>query len=216
MIAVSQHFSFMEALEPAARERLTAGSNPLRASAGDRLFCAGGRVPGLAFLDTGVIRVMRPLQAGRSILLYRVMPGESCVISLASVLSDVRSPASAFVERDISGVFVPRDVAQELIRSSTTFREYAFGALGERLGDVIRLIDEIATQTLEQRLAACLLRKPEPIEITHRELAEELGSVREVVSRILDDFRRRGLLKTRRGLIEIIARNEIEEISRSG
>lgn len=186
----------------------------LRPPCGAQLFGIGADCPGFAMLTAGTIRVVRPLETGRSILLYRVRPGESCIVSIASLLGDTPCIGRAIAEDEIQGVLASPELFRDLIEHVPRFRSHVFEALSSRLGDVIQLLERVTTQSLHQRVAAWLLEQRAPMCTTHGEIADELGTVREVVSRILGDFDRQGLVRLARGSIEVLNASGLEEITK--
>jgi CRP/FNR family transcriptional regulator len=146
-------------------------------------------------------------------LLYRVGPGESCIVSIAALLGEAPCLGRADVEHAVRGALAPPKLFGELVERSPDFRAHVFATLGRRLGDVIRLLETVTTYPLTQRVAALLLSVGAPVSATHRDIADELGTVREVVSRILGDFERRGVVQLGRGRIGVVDRRTLEKIA---
>jgi len=143
---------------------------------------------------------------GREIVLYRVSGGETCVMTTACLLAHENYGAEGMAETDITAVAISNTTFRTLLGASERFRDFVFSAYGERLADLMVLVEEVAFRRLDLRLADFLVKNQNggTIETTHQALAVELGSVREVVSRVLKEFERRGWVKLARGRIEVM------------
>ncbi|HEX9677091.1 MAG TPA: Crp/Fnr family transcriptional regulator [Anaerolineales bacterium] len=179
-----------------------------RIPAGRDVFAEGDQVDAIALLISGVVRVYTIGETGREITLYRFGTGESCILTANAILSRRSFPAIATVERDAEAVMIPAETFRDWVRRYDLWREFVFDLLSQRLASVMAIVEQVAFQRMDTRLAAFLLersRSQNPVRITHQEIAAELGSSREVVSRILEDFAARGLIRTARGAIEILS-----------
>ena len=152
----------------------------------------------------GSIRVRKLAPQGKELLLYRVAAGESCILTSSCLLGARDYTASAIAETDVSVLAMPRALFLDLLGSEPAFRNEVFELFAARLADLMTLVDAVAFQRLDQRLAGRLLGHGAIVTISHLELAQELGSVREIVSRLLGDFAQRGALRLGRGRIEIL------------
>jgi CRP/FNR family transcriptional regulator len=179
-----------------------------RIPAGRDVFAEGDRVDAIALLISGVVRVYTIGETGREITLYRFGTGESCILTANAILSQQSFPAIATVEGDAEAVMIPAATFRDWVRRYDRWREFVFDLLSQRLASVMAIVEEVAFQRMDTRLAAFLVersRKQNPVRMTHQEIAAELGSSREVISRILEDFAGRGLIRTARGAIEIVS-----------
>jgi len=179
-----------------------------RIPAGRDIFAGGDQVDAIALLISGVVRVYTIGETGREITLYRFGTGGSCILTANAILSRQSFPAIATVERDAEAVMIPAETFRGWVRRYDLWREFVFELLSQRLASVMAIVEEVAFQRMDTRLAAFLVersRNQNPLRITHQEIAAELGSSREVVSRILEDFAGRGLIRTARGAIEILS-----------
>ncbi len=162
----------------------------------------------LALLLSGVARVHKLAENGREITLYRVEPGQSCILTASCIMSGTPFPAIAECEEAAEAVLVPSGRVREWSGRSEVFREYLFGLMAQRLGNLIGTVEEVLFRRLDQRLAGYLLqrmaRSGPVLKATHQEIASDLGSSREVVSRLLKDFEGRGLIGTGRGSLRIL------------
>ncbi len=188
-----------------------------RIPAGRDVFNEGDLVDGIALLISGVVRVYKIGETGREITLYRFGTGESCILSANAILNQKNFPAIASVESEAEAVMIPAQVFREWVRRYDLWREFVFDLLSQRLSSVIMLIDEIAFRRMDLRIASLLLNRSQtqnPIHITHQEIASELGSSREVISRLIEDFSEQGIVRSGRGEVEILDLNALK--SRSG
>ena len=178
-----------------------------RIPAGRDVFVEGDRVDAIALLISGVVRVYKIGQTGREITLYRFGRGESCILTANVILSRQSFPAIATVEQQAEAVMIPADAFRDWVRRYDLWRDFVFELLSQRLAVVMEIVDEVAFSRMDTRVAALLLdrsRAANPLRVTHQEIAAELGSSREVISRIIEDFVSRGLLRVSRGTVEIL------------
>ena len=153
------------------------------------------------------MRVYKIGETGREITLYRFGLGESCILTANAILSDKSFPAIASVEQDAEAVMIPTETFRDWVRRYDIWREFVFDLLSQRLSSMMEIVDEVAFQRMDVRVAVWLLNQAKvqnPMRITHQQIAAELGSSREVISRLLEDFARAGLIRARRGTIEIL------------
>lgn len=178
-----------------------------RIPAGHDVFVDGDRVDGIALLLSGVVRVYKIGETGREITLYRFGLGESCILSANAIMSQKSFPAIATVEEDAEAVMIPAEVFREWVNKYELWREFVFDLLSERLSTVMTVVDEVVFKRMDRRVASLLLNQAvvqNPMRVTHQEIAAELGSSREVISRILEDFSREELINSGRGTIEVL------------
>lgn len=189
-----------------------------RVSAGDILYRDGDECTHLPLVVTGELLLSKHGESGRAITLYRVEDGESCILSTLSILNQELFPAEATSRSASSLVLVPAEVLRLLIDRDERWRQFVFSTYHQRLSGLIALIEEVVFGKLDVRLAELLLERSERrggvLRTTHQELAEELGSSREVVSRLLKEWERQGLLKLRRGEIALQDPEGLKEFHR--
>ncbi len=157
----------------------------------------------LMVLD-GAVRVTRPTAGGRELVLYRVQPGDSCILTVSCLLGRAVYPASGVAEGDLSGVLISHEWFDQLIAGQPRFRRFVFSFFAQRMTRLMTLIESVAFHRLDQRLADFLLREGPVLQVTHQMIADELGSVREVVSRLLKDLESQALVSLERGQIQVI------------
>ena len=213
-----EEFPVLAQLDPDSVRTLTESAQQVQMPAGTVVFQPGATCGAYLLLVEGTVRVQMVAENGREIVLYRVSGGETCVLTTACLMAHLEYGAEAVAETDIAAVAVPESVFRTLLAGSDVFREFVFSAYGARLTDLMVLVEEVAFRRLDLRLAEFLCKQGSgEIAMTHQALAVELGSVREVVSRVLKEFERRGWLKLSRGRLEILnaqgMRQYIESLS---
>ena len=190
---------------PAQRlDSLLAEAQLLKAPAGSVLFDAAQPCRGFPLVLEGAVRVAKLAPNGREILLYRVEPGQGCILSGGCLLGHSDYTARGIAEQDVTLLSIPPAPFQELMLQVEPFRRFVFGMYGERLAEVMELVEEVAFRRLDERLAQLLIHRGPVIEATHQKLADELGSVREIVSRLLRGFEERGWVKLERERITLL------------
>lgn len=204
---ISQALPFLQIASADIIRDFKANAYYARIPSGRDIFVEGDQVDGIALMMSGVVRVYKLGETGREITLYRFGEGESCVITANAILNQQDFPAIAQVEKDAEAVMIPAEVFSDWIRKYDAWREFVFNLVSNRLVSVMEIVDEVAFQRMDRRVASFLLDRSKlqnPITITHQEIANEIGSSREVISRLLEDFSNRGLVRLSRGEINIL------------
>ena len=194
--------------------RVEEASEPIRAPAGRHLFAEGIPCTHYPFLLEGSIRASKSSPEGHEILLYRLNPGESCVMTVVALLGDGFYPATGTAETKLLLYGIPQRLFLEMVLESPAFRIFVFDFLSRRLAHLMTLVDDVAFRRVDQRLASRLIRGRQPVVSTHQMLADDLGTSREVVSRILEAFQRSGMVRLGRRQIEIVDRDALERFHR--
>lgn len=183
--------------------RLVAATQRMSVPAGAILFDEQQPCRGFPFVLSGNIRVVKHAANGRELPLYRVMPGESCIITSSCLLGGADYNARGVTESETVLAFLPKTEFDWLL-THPPFRDFVFHLFAERIAELMQLVEEVAFRKLDQRLANLLLGRGGCIHLTHQQLADELGSVREMVSRLLKGFAEQGLVRLGRERIEIL------------
>ena len=211
-----EQFPGLSRLEPAIRDALNRKSAVVTVREGSVIFGPGKSPENLLLLLEGRVRVQQVSEAGREIVLYRVEAGQSCVLTTACLLAHEGYSAEGIAETDVRAVAIPRTVFDDLIAQSVTFRTFIFTAYSKRITDLFQIIEDIAFQRVDIRLAQKLLdlaRGTGQIKATHQQLAAELGTAREVISRQLGEFQRRGWIRQSRGSVELVEPDGLERLA---
>ena len=211
-------FEGLKRLPPDLRQALIDGSQVVEVPAGTQVFAPGQSADNLLLLLDGTVRVQQKSDTGREVFLYRVNAGESCVLTTACMLAFEDYSADGIAETDVRAVAIPRATFDELAARSPVFRDFIFKAYSRRITDLFTLIDDIVFQRMDVRLAARLLElagESGVVHATHQVLANELGTAREVISRTLSEFHRRGWVEQSRGEVRLVGRSGLERLARS-
>ena len=172
----------------------------------------------LSMLLEGVGRVYKLSPGGREVTLYRIRAGEACVLTASCIMNRDSFPAMAVTETPVRAVVVAPDRVRNWICEEQRWQHFIFGLLSHRLASIISVVEEVAFKRIDVRLADkfahSLAQGETSLQMTHAELAADLGSSREVVSRILKDFSQRGLIETSRGSIRLTDPAAIEHLAR--
>lgn len=210
------NFPGLRKLHPDVAGPLVEASRIVRLPAGTRIFGPGQAPDAFLLLIRGTVRVQQVSEAGREIVLYRVSAGESCALTTACLMGYEDYQAEAIAETDVEAVAIPRATFDDLIARSTDFRRFVFTAFSQRVTDLFRVIEEVAFSRVDVRLAQRLLERANAqghVELTHQQLAAELGTAREVVSRQLNEFQRRGWIAASRGSIDLVRPKELRQLA---
>ncbi len=186
---------------------------------GSHLFREADRCECFMWLLEGTVRVYKHSCEGREITLYRVNPGEFCVLSLQSLLTGSGFPAEAVADTDLIGITMTHAEFDQAIDESKEFRQYLLQNLSQRLGDIVQLVAEVTFHRLDLRLACLIGQQFErsngaPLKITHAQLARELGTTREMVSRILKELEHQQCIALSRGEISLVSSEGLNWFSR--
>ena len=212
-------FPGLAQLEAPVRRTVAARSRIVDLPAGSEIFGPGKAPDSLLLLLDGVVRVQQVAETGREIVLYRVQARESCIMTTACLLAYEDYSAQGIAETDVRAAALPRAVFEDLVASSAAFRRFVFTAYARRMADLFQVIEEVAFRRIDIRLAQKLLNlmdKGAVVHRTHQELATELGTAREVVSRTLRDFQQRGWLDVRRGRVDVTDRDALARLAATG
>lgn len=213
-----EQFQGLSALPENVKQYLVDESKVMHVPAGKAVFGPGAVPDSLLFLLNGRVRVQQTSESGRDIVLYRVEAGESCVLTTACLLAHEPYSAEGITETEVTAIAIPRRAFDRLMASSREFREIVLTAYARRITDLFRVIDEVAFGRIDVRLASRLLTLAitgDELATTHQQLATELGTAREVISRVLHDFQKRGLIAQSRGKITLLERGKIERLAES-
>ncbi|MFP4456940.1 MAG: Crp/Fnr family transcriptional regulator [Clostridia bacterium] len=161
------------------------------------------------FVLSGIIRVYKMTEEGKEITLYRVEPGSACLFTLGCIINQPKIEYEALteVEQDAKIIAVPGNIFKSLITSNEKFLDYIFAKMLNTITELMVLTEEVTFHHTNQRLASYLLTyldKSEVIHTTHENIARDLGTAREVISRMLEEFQKKGIVYLSRGKIKII------------
>jgi len=170
----------------------------------------GHRLKHAIFILSGCIRIYKISPSGREVTLYRVQSGECCVLMMASILGETEYEASVHIESETEALLFPVNSFRQWMNAYPSVRRFIYKQFVDRFTRVATLLEQIAYGSMQERIAAYIIRRldergaaAESIEITHERMSIDLGTAREVVSRILRNFAREGAITVRRGKIAV-------------
>jgi CRP/FNR family transcriptional regulator, anaerobic regulatory protein len=209
-------FPDLAGLESSAKELLLKYARLVEAPIGTVGYREGGPCGAYVMRLAGRSRVFKMSSSGREILLYRVHAGETCVITTTCLLGNSDYPASTIVEEAIKDVIIPAAAFNQLMIDSKVFRTFVMTNYGALISDLIVLLDEVAFHNLDARLAKLLLEVGvDSVKKTHQQIADELGTAREVVSRQVKRFEQKNWVALGRGQVEILDREALNKLAKS-
>jgi len=202
--ALLQQFPFLKAFQDELDPTSPHHPQLVTIPKGQVIFEANDPCTIIPLLVEGEIRVFSLGETGREMTLYRIHPGESCILSISSLLSQSNIPAIAQVEKEITALVIPAPLFLKWMDKHEPIRHFVYALISKMLANVITTVDEVAFRRLDERILELLEANTDDaqaIHMTHQQIAMELGSSREVVSRILKDFEHKGKVELGRGLI---------------
>ena len=200
-----EDFATIPQLEPLAQDLMARGARHVHLRAGHKVFTPGQACSAFLVVKHGAVRVSTVTDTGRELMLYRVGPDETCVLTTACLLSAADYDAEGIAEVETDALAVPKPLFEELLATSAAFRQFVFSSYGGRLRDLIALVQEVSQRHVDRRLARFLCERGSggPIAASHQEIASELGTAREVISRLLKQFEAEGLVTLERRQIVV-------------
>ncbi|PXX89108.1 Crp/Fnr family transcriptional regulator [Marinobacter vulgaris] len=197
--------SILDSLNETLRKETLDKVRAMQFPPGQILFSAGQHCQGLPLVIGGRVKVQMTGISGHSIVLYRMGVDDICTLSIGCLMTGRPYRAEAVVEEDARALMIPRGVFDRLMDQSAAFRLGIMESYGRRLDDLMLLVEEVAFRRMDTRLEEWLLARANggSVVITHQELAVELGTAREVVSRLLKELERRDMVKLSRGKIQV-------------
>jgi len=183
---------------------------------GSVLFRDGSACEAYTLILEGCVRVQKVSAGGRQIVLYRVEPGQTCVLTTNALMAALPYGAEGVAESDVVAATLSGSAFHDLLAVSAVFRRFVFSAYAMRVGDLLMLIDAVAFGRIDARLAQLLLTRADNggiVVATHMDMATELGTAREVVSRQIKEFERAGWLDAARGRVRVIDPSALRRIA---
>lgn len=185
-------------------DALMVSATQMKVPAGAMMFDENQACMGFAFLLSGRARVVKTSPGGRELHLYDVQPGEACILTSSCLLGKSVYQARCTMSQAADMVVLPPATFRLLFSASESFRDYIFSRYSERISELLQLVAAVTFQKLDQRLAAWLVQRTGTINITHEALADDLGSLREMISRLLKNFADQGWVALGREQIEVL------------
>lgn len=209
-------FPGLSRLERAVKQTIVSRSSVVNVGQGTTIFGPGNSPENMLFLLGGTVRVQQVSDTGHEIVLYRIEAGQSCVLTTACLLAYDDYSAEGIAETPVQAAAIPRELFDDLVSQSKSFRDFVFAAFSKRITDLFLMINEVAFAKLDVRLADRLITlagDAGDVSTTHQKLSVELGTAREVISRQLQEFQRRGWIEQARGRISLLNRTELGRLA---
>lgn len=202
---------------PALREALLSESVRQTLDPDQFICLEGDRCQMLPLVLDGTARVYKTSETGREVTLYRITPGETCILTASCILSDVPFPAFATTETPLRACVITASTFRDWMDHYDAWRHFTFDLLARRLADVMALVEDVTFRRLDARLAAYLLATDDTekrvLRTTHEAIALDLGSSREVISRLLNDFQAKGWVHLSRGQVDIVTPHALQRLA---
>lgn len=200
-----ENYDFFKNLDEKEKKHLLDNSKYVEIPKDFTLFYQGDVCNDILLLKSGVVQLLVYGQINEMIPLYEIKEGEQCIINTSSTISQTPAIATAQTRSDICGWLVPSHIIKELIVKCPSYQQYIFSLFALKFSTLTTLIEDIKFKRLDSRILDFLKQKNKVlIEITHEEIASNLGTSRVVVSRVLKDLEHKNLIKLHRGKIEIL------------
>ncbi len=200
-----KEFDFFEKLTQDEQKYLLENSKYIELPKDFTLFYQGDICNEILILKEGTVGLMMYGAIDEMIPLYEIQKGEQCIINTSSTLSNTTTIATAQTKTDIKGWLIPSNIVKKLMIKSPSYQEYIFSLFSIKFSALTTLIEDIKFKKLDTRILEFLKIKNEKIiQITHEELANDLGTSRVVISRVLKDLENKNLIKLHRKKIELL------------
>ena len=179
-----------------------------------KVFSQGQSCGNYIVVTSGTVKVYARSPMGKELVLYRIKPGEICVLTTACLMGSTQYPAEALTETEVEARVISFALFNKLLAESAEFREFIFNSFSQRLTDLLFQIEQLSFESIEQRLKLRLLSTCDldnNVTSTHQDIAVEIGSAREVVSRHLKMLEKQQLIKLNRGSIELLDKDGLKQ-----
>lgn len=205
---ISGYIPFLNQHDDKLKQLFYSQASLIKLKKGQPICHEGNHCSHLAIVLDGTARIYKLGENGKEITLYRIGQGESCILTASCILSDIPFPAFAICDTDVEAAVIPANVVQTWLSESAVWRDYIFSLVATRLSNIIHVVEDVVFRKMDRRIASYLYNRATAesasITVTHQEIASELGTSREVVSRILKDFEHENLIKVTRGAIQLL------------
>ena len=216
---LNSYLPFWSSLDPSQRTLLEQAAQERHFRRGETLHGGTENCAGLMLVLRGQLRVYTISDEGKELTLYRLLPRDMCLFSASCIMQSIQFDIMVMAEQDTDVLQIPADTYKYLMETSAAVANYTNELMATRFSDVMWLLDQLLNKKLDTRLAAFLLEEcllegeTDTLSLTHEQIANHLGSVREVVTRMLKYFQNEGLVQLRRGSIRILDPVRLRELA---
>ena len=217
-MGIEEFFPVWGELGELERRALAEAAARRSAGAGAMIHGGGAECTGLLLVLSGQLRAFITSEEGREITIYRLFPGDICLLSASCVISSMQFELAVQAEKPTEFMLIPPDAYKRAVSSSVPLANYTSRVMAERLSDVMWLMEQVMWKSMDRRLAAFLLEEAalegsDELKLTHERIANHLGSAREVITRLLRYFQSEGLVKLGRGAVVLTDRERLYALS---
>lgn len=217
-MGIEEFFPVWGELGELERRALAQAAARRSAGAGAMIHGGGAECTGLLLVLSGQLRAFITSEEGREITIYRLFPGDICLLSASCVISSMQFELAVQAEKPTEFMLIPPDAYKRAVNSSAPLANYTSRVMAERLSDVMWLMEQVMWKSMDRRLAAFLLEEAalegsDELKLTHERIANHLGSAREVITRLLRYFQSEGLVKLGRGAVVLTDRERLYALS---
>ena len=217
-MGIEEFFPVWGELGELERRALAEAAARRSAGAGAMIHGGGAECTGLLLVLSGQLRAFITSEEGREITIYRLFPGDICLLSASCVISSMQFELAVQAEKPTEFMLIPPDAYKRAVNSSAPLANYTSRVMAERLSDVMWLMEQVMWKSMDRRLAAFLLEEaalegPDELKLTHERIANHLGSARELITRLLRYFQSEGLVKLGRGAVVLTDRERLYALS---
>ena len=214
---IKKNLPFWQKLSDSEKQFVENNFASIKYSKGENLHGAGRECLGLVLVKSGELRVYILSEEGRDVTLYRLIEGESCILSASCILSNITFDVLIDAEQDTEVLLLNVGAFSRLSKENIYVENYMYKKSADRFSDVMWAMEQILFMSFDKRLAVFLhdemvKNKSNIINLTHEQIAKYVGSAREVVSRMLKSFESQGILKLSRGTIEILDKDRLRKL----
>ncbi|MDX8409788.1 MAG: Crp/Fnr family transcriptional regulator [Mariprofundales bacterium] len=213
-----QHFPQLATIDDDAWHGSAKAAQQMTVPAGTVLFRDGDNARGYVLVIEGAIRVQKMDPDGHEIVLYRVESGQNCMLTTTCLLGQQHYPCEGIAEDTVRLVLIPTTAFERALNGSADFRHFVMHGFGQRIADLMSLIEDVAFGRMDVRIARMLLERSDhghhALQATHQALAVELGTAREVISRVLKQFERQGMIELGRGVVRVTQPQQLAKKAR--
>lgn len=219
MSLVIEHLSklFSMSSNTKAIQALASAATVSAASAGAKLFASGDVCENFVIVASGEARVQLSTKTGRDMTLFRLLPGQSCALTTSCLLSESPYYAEGVAETDLELITIPSSAFREALQASPDMMRFLLSDYAGRIAEMTALVDRLTSRDLSAELAEFLLSRvdhSDMISLSHKSIADELGTAREVVSRKLKDWEKHAWVELHRGVLKVLNREALGRLSR--
>lgn len=210
-------FPIWERLTPAWQDRLTACMYNKTFKKGEILYNGSGNCTGLLIIKTGQLRAYILSEEGREITIYRLLEMDMCLFSASCIMNSVRFDITVEAEKDSQVWIIPAEIYRQMMEESVVVANYTNEIMASRFSDVMWLMEQIMWKSMDRRVAAFLLEELSlegqmRLKLTHEEIANHLGTHREVITRMLRYFQSEGIIRMSRGVVEVLDTKRLQQM----